>query len=188
MSKIIGSWSIPDNVLEAIVTASTLTNINTYYLLAMCASESSFNPNAKAQTSSASGLYQFINSTWVYMINAYGKDYNISIDQVFDPKANALMGAFFAKENYDFLNNKLNREISNSELYLAHFLGKNGALKLLKANLDSSSVDTMGIIVANANRSVFFSKDGSEKKVSDVIQWSKNRIDPLVELFKSNLS
>ena len=70
----------PDNVLKAIHKASAKTGVNFAYMVQQAAVESSFDPKAKAKTSSASGLYQFISSTWMGMIDKYGDKHGIDTD------------------------------------------------------------------------------------------------------------
>jgi soluble lytic murein transglycosylase-like protein len=58
--------SVPvTNVTGAIRQASRLTGASFDYLLATAQVESGFNPNSAASTSSARGLFQFIEQTWL---------------------------------------------------------------------------------------------------------------------------
>ena len=50
-------------VVDAIRDASKRSGVDFKFMLAKAQTESSFDPSAKARTSSASGLYQFIEST-----------------------------------------------------------------------------------------------------------------------------
>ena len=58
----------PKNVLNSIAKASAHTGVNFAYLMQQASAESSFKSTAKAKGSSASGLYQFIDSTWMNMV------------------------------------------------------------------------------------------------------------------------
>ena len=62
-----GKYTIRDDVYQAICRACIKHDVPLEYMLAMAAKESNFDPNARATTSSATGLYQFINSTWKEM-------------------------------------------------------------------------------------------------------------------------
>src|SRR3954468_22206078 len=64
-------------VASAIHKASAKTGVDFKYLVAQAGQESSFKPDAKASSSSASGLYQFIESTWLNMIRDKGADYGL---------------------------------------------------------------------------------------------------------------
>lgn len=95
--------------------------------------ESSLNPNAKNPSSSAGGLFQFINST--------AKQYGLT--NKFDPVASADAGARLMRDNADKLRRVLGRDPQPWELYLAHQQGSGGAAKLL-ANPTASAASLVG--------------------------------------------
>lgn len=95
--------------------------------------ESGLNPNAKNPNSSASGVFQFINST--------GRQYGLK--NPFDPLANVDAGIRLASDNRAALVRALGREPTPGELYLAHQQGIGGATKLL-ANPNGKAVDAVG--------------------------------------------
>jgi soluble lytic murein transglycosylase-like protein len=69
---------IPDSPVEAaLARAAEATTVDFGYLLAQAEVESSMNPEARAGTSSATGLYQFIDSTWMRMVKTYGAKYGM---------------------------------------------------------------------------------------------------------------
>jgi hypothetical protein len=86
--------------------------------------ESSLNPNAKAKTSSASGLYQVINKTWKEYGGGDKKDVNEQIR----------VGTDVIASNQEKFKRKFNREPSAAELYAYHVLGPTGAPQLLRAD------------------------------------------------------
>src|SRR5262245_61694302 len=55
-----GGYEIRADVLTGIQQASANTGVDFSYLMAQAAKESSFNPDAKSKSSSAAGLYQFV--------------------------------------------------------------------------------------------------------------------------------
>lgn len=95
--------------------------------------ESRLDPNAKNPNSSASGLFQFINST--------GRQYGLS--NPFDPIANIDAGIRLASDNRAALARTLGREPTPGELYLAHQQGIGGATKLLQ-NPSIPAVNAVG--------------------------------------------
>ena len=111
-------------------------------LISTAAQESGFNPAAKAPTSSAGGLFQFIDDTWAGMVKKYGGKYGITMStSKFDPVANAIMGAHYLKDNITELTKK-KAELgmpgaTATDAYAAHFLGTGGAKKLLQALHDN---------------------------------------------------
>lgn len=147
--------------LDSIQLASQKVGINPNHLAAIAKVESGLNPRAKAPTSSASGLFQFINGTWSSMVNKYGKQTGIGMGDRFNPDANAVMGALFIRDNARFLERKLGREPNLRELYLAHFSGPGKAAKVLRQiesnpNAPASSVYSPAEI--RANRAIFYSR------------------------------
>src|SRR5262245_45885479 len=63
---------IGSRIVGAIQDAAKRTGTGFEYLLKTALRESSFNPNAKASTSSATGLYQFIDQTWLATLKQAG--------------------------------------------------------------------------------------------------------------------
>ncbi len=121
-----------DEVLAAIKKASDQTGADFGYMLAMAGQESGFNPAAKARTSSASGLYQFLDATWRDVVGRYGARYGIKEGDRSDPYAQAVMGAMYAKENGQIVRNVVGRDANPTELYLGHFLGGGGVQSFMR--------------------------------------------------------
>ncbi len=165
------------DVRTALAEASRATGVDFAYLAAKASIESGLDPQAKAPTSSAAGLFQFIESTWSEMVERHGAKIGLEkeaaalasgdvsraerrriMDLRFDPGVAARMGAEFAAENRDHLVSRLGREPEDVDLYLAHFLGPGGASKFLKAmeaNPQGKAAELFPS-AAKANRSVFY--------------------------------
>ncbi len=173
----------PQGVLKAIETASAKTGVNFSYMLQQAAVESRFDPEAKAKSSSASGLYQFIESTWLSMVDKYGEKHGIETEgkskkEILalrnDPEISANMAAEFASENEKFLQDhwaKGKKDIGSTELYLAHFMGAGGAAGFLNAR-DKNPLQQAALLfpeAAQANKSVFYdTKTGRPKTMDEV--------------------
>jgi hypothetical protein len=149
----------------------------------MGAIESGFNYTAKAGgDSSASGIFQFIDKTWKAMINKYGSKYGIAKDTLqTEPRANALMGAEYLKENMAVLKGTVtNRELNYTDAYMAHFLGPGGAKKFL-SNMEKDPNQVAATIFpeeANANKPIFYNKDGTiPRTLSDIYNMFTTRIN-----------
>ena len=164
----------PQGVVSAIKTASAKTGVSFSYLMEKAAAESNFNPIAKAGTSSATGLFQFIESTWMDMINKHGDKYGIDKNQSKsallnlrkDPEIASLMAAEFADGNKAHLKTTIGGDIGNTELYFAHFMGAGGAsgfLSQLKKNPLSIGADLFPK-EARANRNVFYDRDTGQPR------------------------
>ncbi|MGZ3411292.1 MAG: transglycosylase SLT domain-containing protein [Xanthobacteraceae bacterium] len=191
-------------VAGVIRTAANATGTNFGYLLATAKVESGLNPNASAKTSSAQGLFQFIDRTWLSTLKqagpslGYGKyaaaitrDANgqLSVSdpqmrqQIFalrsDPAANAAMAGAFTRTNAAQLADKLGRPASEGELYMAHFLGANGASKLisLASQQPGASAAASFPRAAAANRSIFYDANGKARSASDVYAKLAGRYD-----------
>lgn len=178
-------------VTRAIKDASDSTGVGFDVLYNIAKRESSFNPDAKAKTSSAAGLFQFIEQTWLGVVKDFGASHGLSAEAgaitrgadgrltVADParrkeildlrfdagKASALAGEL-AQSNSAALQKKLGRAVDRAEVYAAHFLGVAGAAKLLSAPASALAADLLPA-AANANKPVFF-EGGVKKTVSDV--------------------
>ncbi len=165
------------DVTNAIYTASHKSGVDFGYLLKQAKVESSFDTDAQAKTSSARGLYQFIESTWLDMVKKHGEKYGIDTPQTRnkllalrdDPKISAHMAAEFAGENQRYLEQQWARgekEIGATELYLAHFMGAGGAASFLKARDENPLQPAAELFdrAAKANQSIFFDKETKRAK------------------------
>jgi len=191
-------------VTSAIRQASQATGTSFSYLLATAQVESGLNPQAGAKTSSARGLFQFIDQTWLATMKqsgaalGYGR-YAAAISTTpsgryvvadptlrgeilklrNDPTANALMAGAFTKGNADVLSQRLGRPPSEGELYIAHFLGVGGAAKLitLAANDPNAKAADVFAHAAHANSSIFYDSSGRPRSVAQVRDLLTTRFD-----------
>ena len=121
--------------------------------------ESGGRNRARASTSSAYGPFQFIESTWNEYTKKLGKNYSLE-DRSDYAKSLEIMRAF-TEDNRARMMEGLKRPVSNVELYMGHFLGHSGAIKLLNAD-DNVDASKLLVRAANSNKSLFF-KRGSNK-------------------------
>ena len=181
-------------VQSAIQRASSRTGVDFTYLLGQAQVESSLRPDAKASTSSASGLYQFIEQSWLSTVKKHGAEHGLgwaadAINQnggrfsVSDPQTRqailnlrnnpdvaSLMAAEYASDNKDALEASLGRSVGGTDLYMAHFLGVGGAKKFLTA-LESNPGATGAQLfpaAASSNRGIFFGEGGRARSVSEI--------------------
>ena len=142
------------------------------YLQTTAEVESSGNPNAKAKTSSAKGLFQFTAGTWNDMVNSMDLNYTLK-DRADPEKAREVMRAFTSR-NLEKAKKDLGREPTHVEVYMYHFLGRS-APKVLNAKEDEVAAELVTKAQARANKSVFYNKDGSAKTVKEVLDRYKER-------------
>ena len=186
-------------VEAAIRHAAQATGIDFAYLLGEARLESSLDPGARAGTSSAAGLYQFTTGTWLSTLDAHGAEHGYgwagaAIDGGrvtdpgmrasilalrFDPQASALMAAELASDNRDQLRGVLGREPDAAELYLAHFLGGEGASKFLTALNANPGQSAAALFpkAAAANKAIFFSANGSPRSLGEVMDLIRGKMD-----------
>lgn len=148
------------------------------YLTKLAVIESNNNPNAKAKTSSASGAYQFLESTWRGLNDKYKLGY--TLNDRFDPIKAKKVADLLTKENENALRPVLGRELNDGERYLGHFLGTQGSKELLSTYLKNPN-EKVGAVVSGgalkANKSIFLNKDGSQKTVGDVYNWAGKKMN-----------
>jgi hypothetical protein len=191
-------------VIGAIRNAARATGADFQYLLATAQVESGLNPTASVSSSSAKGLFQFIEQTWLTTLKeagpalGYGR-YAAAIVQTpsgrytvpdpamrrqilalrDDPAANAAMAGAFTQQNASLLKQRIGRNPTEGELYVAHFFGAGGAAQLI--NLASQNPDTTAARVfpsaAKANPSIFYDRQGNARSVSGVYRVLVARYD-----------
>ena len=173
----------------AIARAAQATGVDFNYLLAQARIESGLNPSARAATSSAAGLYQFTGSTWLSMLDKHGAAYGVSsasanpaargqlLAMRSDPELSAMMAGELAGDNRDYLSGQLGREPDHTELYLAHFLGAEGAGKFLGALAANPGQSAAALLpkAAAANRAIFFNAGGA-RSVGDVMDLLRGKM------------
>lgn len=179
-------------VTAALQSAGERTGVSFDILYNMAKRESSLDPSAKAKTSSAAGLFQFIEQTWLAAVDKYGARHGLGdaaqaiardangrftvadpaarkaiLDMRFDPMKAAALAGELIQENRAGLEAKLGRAVNAAELYAAHFLGLGGAAKLLTAAPDQNAAALLPA-AARANKPVFY--DGARaRNVSEVL-------------------
>jgi hypothetical protein len=174
--------SIQEAATQAVSRAAQATGVDFSLLLATAKRESGLDRNAKASTSSAAGLFQFVDSTWMDMVKRYGAKHGIQanpsdpaqrqtiLNMRFDPDIAARMAGELTRENSSVLEAKLGRAPSTGELYAAHVLGADGAARLIRtAEAGEGIAASLLPKAAAANRNIFFERDGAARTAKDVL-------------------
>lgn len=131
-------------------------------MIAIAAQESRFNPSAKASTSSATGLFQIIDSTWKDLTNRYGAKFGITANSSrHDARVNAFMAAALAAENASMLR-AAGVPVNTTSLYLAHFASPAKAIAVMKAAPSTPASQIFSQAQINANRSILSGKTAAQ--------------------------
>lgn len=168
-------------VVLAILDAAARTGTPSSWLLRTARRESGLNPRAVSRSSTATGLFQFVEETWLRSLRLYGamhglareaatislaSDGAVRIDAAHrarilalrtNPRLASLMAAELARANRQALTQSLARPVSDAELYVAHFLGAAGAVRLIRAAERTPTASAMSILprAASANPTIF---------------------------------
>lgn len=184
-----------DSTHALIARASQETGADFDFMVRTAARESNFDPNARASTSSAAGMYQFLDQTWLAMMHRHGANHGLAqeagqieqgengrfsvrdpaerqriLDLRFDAGVAARMAGELAAENAAILETRIGRQPTSGELYAAHFLGAGGASELINAaqTTPATRADSLFPAAAAANRNVFFD-GGRARNVREVL-------------------
>lgn len=190
----IGSYAVSDEVLSGIRNASRTTGVDFSYMMAKAARESSFRQDVRAGTSSATGLYQFIDQTWLGMVHNHGERHGLGhyaariqeengrfsvadpglrreiLDLRLDAGLNATMAGEYANDNRAHLERTTSQRIGPTELYLAHFLGAGGASEFLNAMDQGPGRSGAALFpaAARANQAIFYDAGGSARSLGEI--------------------
>lgn len=182
-------------IAQPIRAAAEATGVPFDYLVKTAKRESNFNPEAKAANSSATGLFQFIEQTWLGLVKRQGASLGLNDaanaiqrdssgryvvpesemrQQILamrkDPALSARLAGVFTSENKTSLREALGRDPTSGELYIAHFMGAGGARELITqaAGNPERSAASAFPDAASANRSIFFDGKGRARSVREV--------------------
>ena len=186
--------SIKGAVEAAIQRASSATGVDFGFLLGAAKRESGYNPGAKAGSSTAAGLFQFVEQTWMSTLKKHGAKYGYAryadliqqgsdgryhvdgsearktvMDLRFDPHAASLMAGELTSDHAAYLRGRVGRNPTAGELYAAHVLGPQGSAKLIEAVQTSPNVKAASLFpdAAASNHGIFY-RDGRAATVGEL--------------------
>ncbi len=181
-------------VEQAVRTAANSTGVDFGFLLGTAKRESGLNAGAHSGTSSAAGLFQFIEQTWLSTMKQHGSAHGyaryadliqqgsdgryhvpgdearkVVMDLRLDPHAAAIMAGELASDHAAYLRGRMGREPTGGELYAAHFLGPQGSARLIEAVQNNPSTPAAALFpdAAAANHNIFY-HDGRALSANEV--------------------
>ena len=193
-------FGIDHGILAAIRLSSIRTGVNFSYLMKLAATESNFKPKSEAATSSATGIYQFTHNTWLNTIKTHGAKYGLVAEYAANieyyetrygqqrpiirdkkmykhllalrknPRIAAIMVAELVRENQQTLAYSFDREPTETDLYLTHFLGTEEAITFLQSlelSPDKHAVELFPS-AASSNYEIFHPKTCAPRTVDEV--------------------
>lgn len=177
-------------IVEHVVQAARTTGSDPALLMAIADKESSFAPKAKASTSSASGLFQFIDSTWFKAVRMFGRsygqeaaaeaiggDYRVApqkrseiLAMRNDPYLSAVFAAEMLKHDGERIAERIGRPLTAGEIYLIHFLGPDDAARFMAKVEEAPDSPAAKLLPrpARANKPIFFARQGKKMKPKSV--------------------
>ena len=193
-------YGIDHGIVAAIRLSSVRTGVNFAYLMKLAATESNFEPASEAATSTATGLYQFTRDTWLNTLKTHGAKYGLVGDYAANiqysvtrsgyrrpvvrdesmyqyllelrknPRLSAMMAAETVRDNQQKLAESLDREPTDADLYLTHFLGAEAAITFLRSLEQSPGTPAMDLFpeAASSNYNIFHPKTCEPRTVDEV--------------------
>jgi len=188
-----GPVNVRRRLVETVIRAAQRADYDPTLLMAIADKESSLRATARASTSSAAGLFQFIDKTWLQSVRLFGAQHGLEREAaliegpddkptVADPDERArilglrerpylaaVMAAEMLKRDAGKVAENVGRPLSAGETYLIHFLGTRDARAFLSrlAEAPKGSAAAMLPRPARANKPIFY-EGGKAKAVADV--------------------
>ncbi len=189
-------------VLAAVQTASVASGTPFATMVASATLESGLNPAAKAPGSTASGLFQFTEQTWLSTVKQFGASHGMAteaaaitqrngrltvddpvakqriLNQRFDPTIASSMAGDHLANLASGLSQKLGYNPDAAEIYTAHFLGATGGAQMLQAAVAAPTRLASDVLptAAAANPTAFTNADGSPRTTAQFVARIRDRV------------
>lgn len=202
-----GPIKIRRHLVEMIVRAGRVVGADPTLLMAVADKESSFSTAVQAKTSSATGLYQFIEQTWLGVIFEFGRKHGMVAEAALisrngrqfvitdanerqrildlrrEPYLSALLAGEMLKRDTLRLEKAMGRHLTGGEIYLIHFLGPDAAQTFIETMEETPGASAAALLPkpAEANRPIFYAQAGGETKTLSVSEVHK-KFDEMIKV------
>jgi hypothetical protein len=187
-----GPVRVKRDIVQTIIRAAQETDTDPVLLMAIADKESSFATGVEARTSSAMGLFQFVDSTWLKAVRDFGAKHGLAQEASEitgpedrpvvadaaerqhilglrkDPYLSAVLAAELLKLNGEKIAERIGRGLTGGETYLAHFLGPDDAERFMEKVLGQPEYKAAALLPrpAHANASIFYDKGRHSRGLS----------------------
>ncbi|MGY2049891.1 transglycosylase SLT domain-containing protein [Methylobacterium sp. JK268] len=181
-----GPMRIRRHIVQTVVKAAYQVGMDPVLLMAIADKESSFITEVQARTSSATGLYQFIERTWLQVMREFGALHGCAreaaliaddnsvgdaaekariLDMRRDPALSAVLAAEMLKRDSARIAARIGRTLTLGETYLAHFLGPDDAERFMAKVVEEPKAEAAALLPkpARANKPIFYERVGRRK-------------------------
>jgi len=191
-----GPMRVKRHLVEVVMKAAHAVETDPVLLMAIADKESSFLSAVQARTSSATGLFQFIERTWLQVVREFGAKHGLAKeaeaitwadDQLVvtdaaerarilelrrDPHLSTLMAGEMLARDRARIARRIGRDLTQGETYLAHFLGPDDAERFLAKVVGEPNTSASKLLPkpARANRPIFFARKGRRAKSLSVAE------------------
>jgi hypothetical protein len=186
-------------ITSAVRKASQGSGSSFELMMASAQMESGLRPDAKSATSSAAGLFQFTEQTWLDTVRQHGAQHGMATEasaimdqsgrlttadpatrrRILNLRNDPSVASALAGDHMRDLSNKLSaslgRAVSSGEVYLGHFLGAHGAKQMITAPKNEIAANVLPE-AARANSSLFYAQDGAPYTAGQFLQHIQKRL------------
>jgi hypothetical protein len=191
--------SVEPEITTAVRKASLESGSPFELMMASAQMESGLRPSAKAGASSAAGLFQFTEQTWLDTVRRHGAEHGMAteasavIDQdgrlttsdpatrrhILNLRNDLSVASALAGDHLRDLSNKLSaglgRAVTSGEIYLGHFLGAHGAKQIISAPQNQIAANVLPD-AARSNNPLFYASDGTPFTAGQFLQHIQKRL------------
>ena len=204
-----GKVKVRRDLAQVILDAATETEVDPQIMMAMADKESSFDPRAKSNSSTAVGLYQFLESTWLEMVKRAGARHGLAREAASitydarrrpqvadpaerarilklreDPRTSALLACELYKMQDRGLSNRIGTKPTAAENYMAHMLGMAGASRFIVAKREKPDAIAKRLFPAEAeSNKAIFHEGRRPRTMSQVHQVVTRQIDTRLSIY-----